>query len=201
MDGLEAYKKWHWGNEATDVEEIAPPSVVKNPNDIKKWDDMNLVECGRAYEIHFSPFSRSPKRSDTIIRLNRKQSEDSHLCFDMDHPSHRLYFVLCPSALKRIKNDFYKVKNPDSDLMPLKELAEYAGGRHATDDYEDIMVKPLGILTNVVYATDKKGDGFSYYIHKMGEESGIRPALGVASDGSLWFAGGNYTSPVQGITD
>ena len=69
------------------------------------------------------------------------------------------------------------------------------------DDYEDIFVQPIGIMTNVVYACEKKGDGYSFYIHALGEESGIRPVLGMADDGSLWFAGGNYTAPIQGITD
>ena len=72
---------------------------------------------------------------------------------------------------------------------------------HATDDYPDIKVKPIGILRNVVYATPKKGDGFSLYIHEMGEETGIKPALCVDKTGRLWIIGGDYTCPVPGITN
>ena len=76
------------------------------------------------------------------------------------------------------------------------------GGRHAKkDDYPNVKVRPIGILTNVVYGTEKQGDGYSFYIHHMGEESGIQPALGVDRRGRLWVLGGNYTSPTPGITD
>jgi hypothetical protein len=92
--------------------------------------------------------------------------------------------------------------------MPLSELALETGGLHSTDDYPDIMVKPIGLLTNVVYATEKGAfggigleDGYSMYIHTHGEESGIQPILAMASDGSLWYAGGDYTCPTAGITN
>ena len=201
MDGKEEYKKWHWGNEATDVFEIKYPSVVTDHHDQERWDKMNLVECGRQYEIHFSPFGSNPKKRDEIIRLPKSMANKSHLAFDADHPYQRLYFILCLPAQEKIKSEYGKIQNPEEEMMPLGDLAMFAGGKHATDDYENIMVKPLGIITNVVYSTDKKGDGFSHYIHKMGEETGIKPALGVAKDGSLWFAGGDYTCPIQGITN
>ena len=67
--------------------------------------------------------------------------------------------------------------------------------------YPDVMVKPLGAVTAVVYQTHKKGDGPSYYIHQMAEISGKFPFLGVDNRGRLWLAGGNYTSPNPGITD
>ena len=100
---------------------------------------------------------------------------------------------------KEMKTKLYK-KNP-SQRYALNEIAKNVGGRHAMDDYPDIQVTPVGIMTHVVYATDKKGDGMSFYIHHMGEESGIQPALTVDSRGRLWLAGGNYTSPTPGITD
>ena len=100
---------------------------------------------------------------------------------------------------KEMKTKLY-LRNPSSKYS-LAEVAESVGGRHATDDYPDIQVLPIGIMTHVVYATEKKGDGMSFYIHHMGEESGIQPALAVDSRGRLWVAGGNYTSPTPGITD
>ena len=200
-DGRKVFTEWHWGNQPLQEFEIKPPSVLNNADDKKHWDDMKLSECGRAVEIHFSPFGTSPKKRDTIIRLPKKMAEKSHLAFDVNHPNQRLYYCLSKDAMNKMKREYGQIKNPDDDMMPLVELAEYAGGKHATDDYYDIDVKPLGIITNVVYLTDKKSDGLSYYIHEMGEETGIRPALGIASDGSLWIAGGDYTSPVAGITN
>jgi hypothetical protein len=65
-----------------------------------------------------------------------------------------------------------------------------------------VHASPVGILTHVVYATDKKGDGYSFYIHKLGEESGLRPCLAVDGQGRMWIAGGNYKgNPTPGITD
>ena len=200
-DGRKTFTEWHWGNEPLQEFEIKAPVVLKDSKDIKHWDKMDLAECGRAIEIHFSPFESNPKRRDVIIRLPKKMAEKSHLAFDIDHPFQRLYFTLSPEAMKKMHREYGKIKNPKDDTMPLGELAKYAGGKHATDDYYNIDVKPLGIITNVVYLTDKKSDGLSYYIHEMGEESGIRPALGISSDGNLWVAGGDYTSPVAGITN
>jgi len=199
MSGEKAYSDWHWGIAPTQTVRINPPQVVTSGKDKKKWEKMNLIECGRLVEIHYAPFDKSIKRKEQIIRLNQKNSNECHLCFDMDHPSQRLYFILNDATKNRMKNEMY-LKNPLQEIT-LAELAAQVGGRHATDDYEDIQINPIGIMTNVVYACEKKDDGYSFYIHSLGEESGIRPALGVAKDGSLWFAGGNYTSPIQGITD
>jgi hypothetical protein len=194
--GSEAYTKWHWGVEPSKEVAVKPPSVVINPSDKEKWKDMKLVECGRLVEIHYAPLDTS-KRKDKILKLNKRNSNQSHLAFDLDHPNQRLYFILNPETMSRFKRDL----KSDYPYMSLSELAEISGGRHASDDYEDIAVKPIGVLTNVVYACEKKGDGYSFYIHSMGEESGIQPVLAIAKDGSLWFAGGNYQAPVAGITD
>ena len=197
MNGREAYTKWHWGIDPIQEVEVSPPSVITNRKDKEKWRDMKLIECGRLVEIHIAPLSGNVKRRDKIIKLNKKDSNQSHLAFDKDHEHQRLYFILSPDTRKKMKRNL----SNDYDKLPLSELAEIVGGKHATDDYENIMVQPIGVMTNVVYATEKKGDGYSFYIHTLGEESGIQPILAMADDGSLWFAGGNYTSPVAGITD
>lgn len=194
--GHKAYTDWHWGVEPSQVISVKPPNVVKSKEDKKRWEDMNLVECGRLVEIHYAPLD-SAKRKDKVYKLSQKNSNACHLAFDMDHKDQRLYFILNPSTqksnLRKLHSEF--------PYVPLSALSKEIGGRHATDDYEDIDVKPIGIMTNVVYACEKKGDGYSFYIHALGEESGIRPVLAMAKDGSLWFAGGNYTAPIAGITD
>ena len=62
-------------------------------------------------------------------------------------------------------------------------------------------VKPVGVLTALVYFTHKQGDGPSYYIHQMGELSHHLPILAFDRHGRPWLAGGNYTCPTPGITD
>jgi len=47
MSGRDAYTKWHWGIEPTEVVEIGPPPVVEDTADKEKWSKMKLVECGR----------------------------------------------------------------------------------------------------------------------------------------------------------
>ena len=189
--GLEdIYRKWHWN----------VGHVVEKEVDDDDLPD-RLIETGRLVEFHYRPtsFSYNPKRKDKIYKLNRKDSNNSHLAFDPDHPFERLYFVTAPSLQKKLKREFWQ--NSDWDGRKLNELAPVIGGKHGTKDYPDVEVKPLGIMTAVVYATEKGKDGYSFYIHKMGEESGIQPAIGVDSQGRLWLIAGNYTNPVPGITD
>ena len=76
--GKDSYREWHWG--------ISPTKVIE-------WDDPDypegeLVECGRLVEVHF----REPgQKRDTVIRLTKKERDASHLVFDPNHPSQRLY--------------------------------------------------------------------------------------------------------------
>jgi hypothetical protein len=198
--GSDLYRDWHWG--------IPPKHRIKwddpelDAHLLQHNPDAELVECGRLVEMHV----REPgNRSDTIIRLNRKEGNGSHLAFDPFHPYQRLYILAHPDLQARLTQTYRA--NPEYKggskyrSMPLSEIANRAGGRHGTRDYLGISASPLGVLTHVVYATEKKGDGYSQYIHKLGEESGIRPILAVDGVGRPWVVGGNYTSPTPGITD
>jgi len=195
--GAELYSEWHWGVPHKSVNEWQDEQV-----DGMLGPDGLVIETGRLVEIHF----REPhKRKDTVVRLNRGEANGSHLAFDPDHPHRRLYIFAHPKFAERmhkkyLQDDRYETGSRYKS-MPLKKAAEVVGGRHATADYPKVDVTPLGILTHVVYATEKSGDGYSFYIHKMGEESGIKPALTIDERGRLWIAGGNYTSPTPGITD
>lgn len=192
--GKKLYEDWHWGIESTGVKPVTDPDYG--------GPDALLIETGRLVEVHF----RNPKkRTDTVIKLTRKEANGSHLVFNPDHPHDRLYIVSHPDFAKRMHKKFRR--NADYDRgsqfqeMPLSEMAKIVGGKHGTPDYPKVEAVPIGILTHVVYATEKKGDGFSFYIHKMGEESGIKPALALDERGRLWIVGGNYESPTPGITD
>lgn len=60
----------------------------------------------------------------------------------------------------------------------------------------------LGKLVSVTYATNKAGDGPSYYEHHFGEEGGRRPSLAVDVDTQdLHIVGGDYTVEDRGIVD
>ena len=193
--GNKEYADWHW--------DISPQKVVD-------WNDPDmpatLIECGRLIRLHIrAPNSRGkrthPRRKrDTMIELSRRASANSHLAYDPDHPQERLYLLVDKSALPALKKRFW-TDNPMAPL-PLGQMARLAGGRHGKrDDYPPVMVKPVGVLTDLVYYTHKKGDGPSYYIHKMGELSHHFPVLCVDEQGRPWLAGGNYTCPTPGITD
>ena len=191
---LEAFSDWHWG--------LEPASVVD-------WADEQLpdelIECGRLAELRFRIPSANSKgnparRKDSTLTLTKPESNKSHLAYDPNHPSERLYILLEPKLQKKVATTYY-AQNPFAE-QSLADVAKFTGGRHGTArDYPEVMVKPIGICTAVIYATEKEGDGFSFYIHRLGEETGVRPCLCVSEDGRLWLAGGNYTSPTAGITD
>ena len=191
--GEKAYSDWHWG--------IPPEKVVE-------WDDPDLpknevIECGRLVELHF----REPgMRKDTVVKLTRKEANGSHLVYDPAHPYGRLYLLLHPEFANRMLKKYRNNPNYEGGTKyreaMLADFARAVGGRHATPDYPDVEAAPIGILTHVVYATEKKGDGYSFYIHKMGEESGVRPCLCIDDQGRMWLAGGAYRgNPTPGITD
>jgi len=196
--GQDQWETWHWGEK--------PVAVVD-------WDDDDypeyLVECGRLVRIHFRsvrPYldkSTHPRRErDHMIELSRKVAARSYLAFDPEHHSQRLYMLIEPSACPVIAERFWG-ENPVA-AMPLSDLALIAGGRQAQNgarDYPNVMVKPVGLATAVVYHTNKSGDGPSYYIHHLGEKTAHFPILAVDELGRLWFAGGDYTCPAEGITN
>jgi hypothetical protein len=136
--------------------------------------------------------------------LPRKQANNSLLMFDPSHRHQRLYFKLDPTFRRKLKTR-YADKAP-FESMDAAKAASLVGGRHGLRynpgaDYPHVPVMPIGMWDAVVYAVEKEGDNFSKYIHRMGEESGIKPALGVTSGGHLLALGGNYTCPTAGITD
>lgn len=194
--GLDAYKNWHWGKQAVKV-------IDCNDNDKPRA----LVQCGNLIRFHIrtpqtmtNP-STHPRRSrDPQIQLSRTLSANSHLAYDPNHPDQRLYCILDPRVMQFNRANFWN--NNTAPEINLNDLAMAIGSRHGKRrDYPNVMVKPVGAVTAVVYFTDKEGDGPSYYIHKMAEISGGFPALAVDEKGRFWFAGGSYTTPNPGITD
>ena len=187
---INMYKEWHWGTAPN-----ATPIEVNDP----AYPDI-LIECGRVVEFTYRAPRQNPKHKDKIYKLSKPDSNKTHLVFDPEHTNDRLYIVsTCSKAKATIKKDLYE-KSPYQDV-DLADISYFVGGRHAAEDYPEIEARVVGVLTSIVYACEKKGDGYSFYVHQLGEESGIQPILAVSADGRLWIVGGNYTAPLQGITD
>lgn len=180
-----------------------------DPLRVIEWDehgDKRLIEVGNLVRMHIRlPHSaqakRNPRRNrDHLIDFALPVVRKSFVAFDMDHPDQPLYLLLDPRVKPQLAKRFYSENRVQA--VPMNVLAKVAGGRHSKrQDYDDVAVKPIGFLNDIVYYTSKRGDGPSAYIHKMGEKSHHKPILAAGNDGSLYIVGGNYTCPVPGITD
>lgn len=185
-------KDWHWGVPAKQTIDWRDPDLDRNRHG-------DLIEIGRLDELRIRPVgSRTAQR----ISLPRSSVPLSHLTFDRDHPKQRIYFLVDPD-LQPALADLHDPRN----VVDLAEYAAQIGSVHGTDDYPDLRVTPLGRVSHVLYETEKgaywKGDapdGLSTYIHRMGEDRGVEPGIGVDRHGRIWFAGGSYTCPRPGIT-
>lgn len=175
------YKNHHWGI---------------NPTRIVTYDDPDLpdslVEMGRLAELHISP----PNGPEYVLEVDPEDMEDCHLLYDKNHKHQRLYILLPKKVMEKVKRIAGRRANPPTTLQ---SVARKAGGHHKGADYPDVAVRPLGRLINGVYATNKKGDGSSLYVHRFGEEGGVEPIIGVDNKGRIWFAGGSYYVTPSGI--
>jgi len=167
-----------------------------------EWDD---PECGNLARIHVRAPNASQdgthprRRRDTTIAFTQSSAAQNQLVFDPEHPDDRLYMLIEPQARKSLAGRFWGDNSVGA--RQLSEWALLAGGRHARGGYPRVSAKPVGVMTAVVYYTNKKDDGPSFYIHRMGEMSCYFPILCCDAKGRLWICGGNYTSPTPGITD
>jgi hypothetical protein len=98
---------------------------------------------------------------------------------------------------------------------PFKLTGVKRGGKHrlwivggrfakANPNLEDHQVEILGEIDHVVYGSFKPSVGetkYQHFIHELGEESGIKPELGIDKDGFPVIKGGNYTIESRGIVD
>jgi hypothetical protein len=183
-DAAREYERWHsWGGEGIESTRI----IHIRDEDLPE----TLIGMGELHELHIEPVDGDSYILDFT-------DEPGWASYDPVHENQRIYLTL-PRKQRRFMVDDYV--DPDGQWWHLNALARAMGGVHATDDYPDVMVQPIGTVSHIVYFTEKKGDGHSQYIHEFGEESGVRPFLAVDKRGRLWLASGNYTSPYEGITD
>lgn len=187
------FTDWHWG---------------KEPEKVVEWKDKRLdacghevlpdalVECGRLKQISFL----DPQTGKTsAFTLTDAEANRSHMAFDPDHQAGRLYVLLPKNVEKQVQAAYWTANRQTA--RQISDVARTVGGRHGTPDYPRLAVKPVGLITDFVYTTEKVGDGMSHYRHRAGEVSGIRPLLAADMCGRLWIVGGNYTSPIPGVTD
>ena len=81
-----------------------------------------------------------------------------------------------------------------------------AGRRFARPDAKQParIVNPIGEIDHVVYGTHKPHHGdhrYTYYIHRLGEETGHRPVLCVDREGFPVIRGGKYKIEARGIVN
>jgi len=197
QDHLKAFWNWKWYDRAD-----------SNPRDVQVFeiedDDLpeRLVGCGRLvafrYRVPLSGNVRSNPSKE--FRVLGPEQKNSFLFFDLDDPDQRLYPYLSDKARAAAAGVYYH-QNPFEEIS-LAQLARETGGRQSRGvPYPRVMVKPVGVASAAVYEAEKRDDGKSLYIHRFGEESGVRPVLAIGNDGRIWLAGGDYTCPTPGITN
>jgi len=154
-----------------------------------------MVEMGKLRELHVRT-----NAGEHVLEMPAR--DDVILAFTSD-AAQRLYPVI-PLDLR---GETRALIDDEGEWYDLQEVADAVGGRQARYKLPKMDVQALGMLTNVVYLTEKgrypgssAPDDWSEYKHRMGEHGGVEPALCVDSDGRLWIAGGSYTVPNAGIT-
>lgn len=188
--GVQAYRRWHWG---------------QSPTEVLRWDDpdypQHLVSCGRFIELVVQLASSGKVRAIQTSHDPRDHAPDNPnycvLAYDQDHPYERLYICLTPRA----RENAAKLYDPSKPSYYLVQIARAFPGRHATGDYPRVRAQLFGTVMRVTYGTIKKGDGPSHYVHRHGEATGKHPGVAVDATGRLWIVGGDSVSPVEGITD
>jgi hypothetical protein len=144
----------------------------------------------------------TPEDATKPYALDFPNYEETSLAFSQGKDQ-RLYNVVPPDVQRALKRGYWKAGEP---TVRLGEVNKLTGGRQDKFRCPAIQVQVLGRCNYVIYQTRKlddfKKDGqASNYIHEFGEESGILPYLCIADDGTLWFAGGNYSVLDGGIAD
>lgn len=182
-----AWGKWHWYD-------------GKEADNIIEWDDADLpdhlIEIGRLVGLHVQ-LPEFKKPSD--LSLKEEHIEGCFAAFDPESKKDRIYLCVTGPVRKAAKHQFWDRNRKQAKW--LSTLAKEAGGHHQ-GGYPRVKAKPVGKVPAIIYATDKKGDGPSNYIHHFSEEThGPMPVLCVDAKGRMWLVGGVYTCPTPGITD
>jgi hypothetical protein len=178
---VERWTRWHWGEKPTRVIEVDDPDMPRR-----------LIEIGTLVGFRI-------KRDGPYVEwlVPKTHAKTAHVAFDMDHRFQRIHLVVPPALRKVTLRDLWVHGAP---TRLLADVAEAVGAKHGTRDYPRVHVQVVGAAPAIIYATTKRGDGYSNYIHALGEDGGVQPMLAISADGRLWLAGGSYTCPYPGIS-
>ncbi len=180
---INRYQAMHWGNKATKIYDIK--------------DDLlpDMAQMGRLVSVWVVVTD-----GENTDKMDLKFGPDAHLGVEQNHPVDRLHLIVPPKMRAQLAREVAK-GNPDR-IMSLGKLAKRVGGKQAGHGYPNLQGLAVGEVTHIIYATHKKGDGPSHYIHQFSEEShGPLPWLSIDQEGRPWLIGGSYTVPDGGITD
>lgn len=179
----------HWGLPSTRVYEIDVPGYSAPLVEMGKLLGFGVRAGGETFDVELPgeklPTDRNPKGQECILAFAPDVTE-------------RLHIALGPTTRRSVQRRLFMRGEP---TFKLGDIARRVGGRHARHAWPARDVQVLGEVIDVTYAAEKKGDGWSWYVHDFGEEGGQRPFLCVDSEGYLYLAGGSYTVPDAGITD
>ena len=167
------YTDWHWS--------LKPRKVVH----IKDSLVPDLVAIGEL-------------ESFTVDGKEIPFPKGSWIGFDPKHPHERIHIIV-PAAFREQMRKQMKYANPSKSLQ---DIAVSTRGTHAKHKLPNLQAAEIGDVENVVYHTNKGGDGPSHYVHDFGHEhaKGIVPKLAVDASGRVWLCGGSYKCPLAGIT-
>jgi len=185
---------------------LGGPKVVGTFNNNDPAYPPNESYCGRFLAVKFAADPRDPM-TFTDIKIDRAHQNKSFLTFDPRLPGNKtpVFIVTPPEVRRKALAELFDT----SALCTFHEAAQQAGGRHKDDCLNPLwpdgarrlIVCPLGTVIAVTYFANKFNNGPSNYIHKLGEETGVRPILCVDGQGRFWWAGGNYTVTPDGLAD
>jgi len=185
-DPKKRYESYHWG--------FKPTRTVRINDAILP---AQLVEMGVLRGLYVT------LPDDNQIELGFP--EGGWVSIDVSHPVDRLYLPVPNPTMRALKRRYWDRRTEEWNLG---DLSEAVGGRQAAYEFPEVTVAPVGVVTDIIYLTPKRGDGSpedpndgvpSEYIHAFGEEGGEQPFLGVDEKGRLWLAGGDYSVPKAGI--
>lgn len=164
----------------------------------------------RAIHVKEPDYPAALTRMGVLLEIEVETDEGDHFAITFPARGSSLAFTpRSPESLWIVLSEAQKRLNlkelwlPDEPTYALRTIARHAPGRWATSRHypTGVRAQSLGWAAKVMYATHKKGDPPANYVHELGEDTGKRPLLAIDEHGRLFFVGGNYTVPDEGITD
>jgi len=195
---LDRYESSHWGNGPSRVDQVPDPDLPRELVQMGELRSIRIRDGNSWLTLDFG--TTGPGLAGDVIDLSTR-NRNNRVAFTHDR-AERLYFLTTDAARKRARASLVVPRAP---WYLLNEVVRSSEGRQTRYPYPasvgSIPVQVLGKIWDIVYFTDKKGDGPNEYIHRSGEDSGKRPWLTIDESGRFWVAGGNYSVPDGGITD